>query len=80
MTPLPHPACPLCGRPNECAVARCGSFDVACWCSSVKVSRASLSLLQADDRGRACLCRQCAHAPPAVSREAEGEGTAAQGR
>ena len=64
MDPLPHVACPLCGRPNDCAVGRCGRFDVACWCSDVRVSRESLALLRAPDRGRACLCRGCAQQPP----------------
>jgi hypothetical protein len=66
MTPLPHATCPLCGRANDCAVARCGRFDVDCWCRDATVSRESLSRLSPADRGRACLCPRCALAPPAA--------------
>ena len=65
MNPLPNTACPLCGRANDCAVARCGSFEVDCWCRDVAVSRESLARLPEADRGRACLCPRCANAPPA---------------
>jgi len=64
MKPLPHAACPLCGEPNACEVARCGRFDVACWCSRVDVSRESLAGGAAAQRNLACLCPRCAARPP----------------
>jgi hypothetical protein len=64
MTPQPAHACPLCGQPNDCAVARCGRFDVDCWCSAVRFDPRSLALVPPAQRGLACLCRRCAENPP----------------
>jgi len=64
MEPLPNFDCPLCGAPNECAVARCGRFDTACWCSGVRVDPRSLALVPEALRRRACLCPRCAQTPP----------------
>jgi hypothetical protein len=65
MNPLPHRHCPLCGGPNDCAVARCGRFDTECWCRAAVVSPHSLALVQEAQRNPACLCRRCAEEPPA---------------
>jgi hypothetical protein len=64
MTPQPNLACPLCGQPNECAVARCGRFDVDCWCSTARIDPRSLALVPPAQRGLACVCRRCAAQPP----------------
>jgi len=61
--PLLHPTCPLCGAPNDCAVARCGRFDAECWCSRVTVSHASLARVPEPHRRRSCLCARCALSP-----------------
>lgn len=59
-TPLPNRDCPLCGGPNACAPAACGSFEVDCWCRSVSIDAARLAAVPEAARGRACLCRACA--------------------
>mgnify|MGYP003629843169 FL=1 len=38
-TPLPNTLCPLCQSANKCAPAAEGSFDVACWCQSERISQ-----------------------------------------
>ena len=60
--PLQAPACPACVGPNGCAVAAEGRFDVACWCSSVRIAPERLAILAPEQRGVACLCRHCAGA------------------
>jgi len=60
--PIAAPRCPLCGDANECAPARAGRFDVACWCAALPrdaVSAEALAQVPAAQRGRACLCRAC---------------------
>ena len=57
--PLPALACPLCGGPNGCAPAACGSFDVACWCTQVRFPEALLARVPAEAKDRACLCAAC---------------------
>lgn len=64
MEALPNHACPLCGRPNECAAARHGRLDVECWCTRTRVNPESLALVPPELRGKACLCRECATTPP----------------
>lgn len=58
--PKPNLACPLCGGPNGCEPAATGSFDVPCWCVTVKVDPAVLARIPGTMRGEACLCRSCA--------------------
>lgn len=58
--PRPEPDCPVCGEPNGCAPAGCGSFEVDCWCSRVKIDAAALARVPAQQRGLACLCPRCA--------------------
>jgi hypothetical protein len=67
--------CPLCGRPNACALA--GRDDQRscsdCWCAAVRIDPQVLERVPEAVRGKACLCRACAtrsmDAPPAQSRE-----------
>lgn len=61
---LPGSVCPLCGKPNDCAVAKYGRHDVDCWCNHTSINPASLALVPEDLRDKACLCRQCAEKPP----------------
>jgi hypothetical protein len=58
--PLPNLQCPRCGKPNECAPAKCGTFDVDCWCRNVSIDPARLAEV---DRSDACLCRECVQKP-----------------
>ena len=55
---LPHFACPFCGEENDCAAARAGRLDVACWCATVTIDPGALSRAQAAG-SNACLCRRC---------------------
>jgi len=52
--------CPLCGGPNGCAAAAAGRFDVACWCTSVHIPVEVIARIPAEQRGRACICLNCA--------------------
>jgi hypothetical protein len=65
--PLQAPTCPLCGGPNGCAAVAAGTFDVACWCSTVQFSPRLLALVPADQQRQACICRACAEATPAAA-------------
>jgi hypothetical protein len=57
--PLHAPLCPLCGKPNDCAVSAAGSFDVACWCEDAKFSATLIVAVPPDLKGKACICRAC---------------------
>jgi len=63
--PLPAHHCPLCGQPNQCAPARAGTFEVACWCSALRVDPAILRQDGAVQERLACLCQRCLGAAPA---------------
>ncbi len=58
--PTCAPTCPLCGQPNRCGPAAAGSFEVVCWCTSVKISPEVLERVPVESRGKACLCAACA--------------------
>lgn len=60
--PLANHRCPLCGGPNGCAPAACGRFDVACWCTELRIPSATLARVPEGQRGLACLCAACAGA------------------
>ncbi|MGC9162282.1 MAG: cysteine-rich CWC family protein [Thiomonas sp.] len=68
MTAAPRdPArCPLCGKPNGCAMARGGGADASCWCTKVRIAPQTLARIPADLRGAACLCLRCATAQTAA--------------
>ncbi|MDX5364456.1 MAG: cysteine-rich CWC family protein [Pseudazoarcus pumilus] len=57
--PIPTTECPLCGGPNACGPAACGSFDVPCWCTSTPIPAALIDRLPAEVRGKACICAGC---------------------
>jgi hypothetical protein len=61
--PLHAPLCPLCGKPNDCAVSAAGSFDVDCWCKDAKFSATLIAAVPPDLTGNACVCRFCAQSP-----------------
>ena len=70
--PVPQLACPLCGGPNDCLPARCGSFEVACWCRAASFGAGLLARVPAAQRGLACLCAACASAAALPARDAAG--------
>ncbi|WP_449370511.1 cysteine-rich CWC family protein [Thiomonas sp.] len=63
-TPACDPTrCPLCGQPNQCAMA-CGIDGSNCWCASVRIAPQTLARIPPALRGVACLCPKCAAAAP----------------
>jgi len=60
-------ACPLCGKPNECAMeaAKLKVQDVAaCWCLTVDFSPELIARVPAAAQRKACICQSCATLPP----------------
>ncbi|TAK96949.1 MAG: hypothetical protein EPO09_05130 [Aquabacterium sp.] len=57
---LPNHVCPLCGGANQCAPAKAGHLDVACWCTTTPISPQALALIPPDLINKACLCPRCA--------------------
>jgi hypothetical protein len=52
--------CPLCGKPNQCAMADCGKApDKPCWCKSQQFSQQLLEQVPKGKRNRACICKRC---------------------
>jgi hypothetical protein len=50
-----------------------GSFGARCWCEDVTIAAAALARVPDEERGLACLCRQCATATTGGSdRDAPG--------
>ena len=58
--------CPLCGAPNECAVAA-GRDPNSCWCMTATMHPASIAAIPAEAQGRVCICAACAREAPASS-------------
>jgi hypothetical protein len=58
--PIHAPLCPICGKPNNCAVSTAGRFDGACWCKDARFSKALLDAVPSELKGKACICRSCA--------------------
>ncbi|MCO4094398.1 MAG: cysteine-rich CWC family protein [Acidovorax sp.] len=50
--------CPLCHRPNACAMAA-GLPPQACWCMSVTLSDQALAAVSSSEIGARCICRRC---------------------
>ena len=60
----PH-TCPLCGQPNDCAMAPTdGSAPGAqpCWCTREVFSNQLLQRLPIKALGQACICANCVKA------------------
>ena len=51
--------CPLCGAPNECAVAA-GRPPESCWCMTASMDPAALQAIPAEAQGKVCICARCA--------------------
>ncbi|PTT39429.1 hypothetical protein DBR23_11165 [Acidovorax sp. HMWF018] len=73
--PPTHPvpsACPLCGQPNQCAIAA-GLPAESCWCMTQTIDPAALAALPQEARGKVCICAACgAPAPDAQPPSAAG--------
>jgi hypothetical protein len=55
--------CPLCSKPNACAIANKGSEQKSdqqdCWCMRVNISDEVLAKVPADKKAKACICQSC---------------------
>lgn len=61
--PHSHPqeagaACPLCGRPNHCAIIQ-GKDPYTCWCMTARIPRELREQVPLELRGKACICQSC---------------------
>jgi len=54
--------CPLCGGPNECAVAETGDPNAPCWCRDAAVNPAAKVLTHRSNNSQPCICKKCAAA------------------
>ncbi|TXS96380.1 cysteine-rich CWC family protein [Parahaliea maris] len=50
--------CPVCGRDNQCAVARGGAIE-SCWCAATPIDHNALAAVPETERGKRCLCPAC---------------------
>ncbi|MDP3226406.1 MAG: cysteine-rich CWC family protein [Acidovorax sp.] len=71
LPPKDSSLCPVCHRPNGCAMAA-GLPPQSCWCMNVMVSGEVLATLSANEVGVRCICKQCG-----VDADAPGTGSAA---
>ena len=66
MMELPDPndasQCPLCGKPNECAIAA-GRDPESCWCMTATISPSALASVPQEAKGKVCICATCASRP-----------------
>lgn len=51
--------CPLCGRPNQCAMMHPDGDPMHCWCRTVDIPKELLDQVPPEKRGRACICQAC---------------------
>ena len=62
--------CPLCGKPNQCAMEverETGVKQPPCWCTQVAFDAALLSSVPKEARGTACICAACAQSAGAAA-------------
>ncbi|MGZ8993995.1 MAG: cysteine-rich CWC family protein [Burkholderiaceae bacterium] len=52
-------SCPLCGEPNQCAMASAGAEALPCWCTRAAFSAALLASVPPSAKGRFCICQRC---------------------
>lgn len=55
--------CPLCGKPNECAMAA-GRPAESCWCMTSTIDPDVLTSIPAEAQGKICICARCARDAP----------------
>lgn len=56
--PLNTAVCPLCGKPNQCAMAA-DPNAAECWCEAVEFPRELLEQIPANAVRKTCVCRDC---------------------
>ncbi len=64
-TPSVDPCrCPLCGKPNHCAMeqAQADREHAPCWCTREQFSAHLLQQVPDALRGKACICQACVQA------------------
>ncbi|MDD2178739.1 cysteine-rich CWC family protein [Acidovorax sp. D2M1] len=61
--PLASSCCPLCGQPNQCAIAA-GRPAESCWCMTQAIDPAALAALPDEARGQVCICAACGAPTP----------------
>ncbi len=54
--------CPLCGEPNQCAMAA-GKDPETCWCMSEAIDPQILARIPPEAQGKVCICQRCAAGP-----------------
>ncbi|MES2675822.1 MAG: cysteine-rich CWC family protein [Pseudomonadota bacterium] len=52
--------CPLCGKPNACALEINGDIATPCWCTIQKIDPAVLAKIPEHLRNLSCICQGCA--------------------
>jgi hypothetical protein len=52
--------CPLCGGPNECALAQTGGTDTQCWCHKATINPTTIVLAHRSLNNKSCICKRCA--------------------
>ena len=62
-TPLIPSVCPLCGQPNQCAIAA-GRPAESCWCMTQAIDPAALAALPQEAPGKVCICAACGAPTP----------------
>ncbi|HZA95555.1 MAG TPA: cysteine-rich CWC family protein [Burkholderiaceae bacterium] len=60
-------SCPLCGEPNQCAMATAGADAAPCWCEQHSFSEALLTAVPPSAKGRFCICQRCVNQRGAVN-------------
>jgi hypothetical protein len=61
--------CPLCGKDNNCRVAKGCLYKGACWCHEINVPAHVLRHLAAEWLEPACLCRPCLETISRIAQE-----------
>lgn len=51
--------CPLCGDPNQCAVAA-GRSAETCWCMTATIDPDVVASIPEEAQGTVCICPRCA--------------------
>ncbi|AQA19925.1 hypothetical protein BST95_18410 [Halioglobus japonicus] len=54
--------CPLCGEPNQCAMAA-GQPAESCWCMTAQIAPEAIERLAPEDKGTRCICPGCGSTP-----------------
>jgi hypothetical protein len=67
MDPATAANCPLCGKPNRCAMEvekATGEKQPPCWCTQVDFSADLLAKVPREQQRLACICAECARSAP----------------